>query len=98
MSQHVTSSDQPMISRPLMWAGAVLIGSAALLGLAGSGLFGAAAVIAVQRQARASGMPPSKLAAHHWQRARTAAQVGADTWRGQVPVPAPRQAKPARVG
>jgi hypothetical protein len=97
MAQFVTSSDQPLLSRSLLWAGAVLMGAAALLGLAGGGLLGAAAAIGVQRHVRASGMPPSELAMHHWRRAKTAAQVGAHSWRGQVPIPTPRQPKPARV-
>jgi hypothetical protein len=98
MAQYATPSDQPLLSRSLLWTGTVLMGAAALLGLAGSGLFGAAAAIALQRHVRGSGMPPSELALHHWRRAKTAAQVGANSWRGQVPVPAPRQPKPARVG
>jgi hypothetical protein len=90
MAQYVMPSDQPLLSRSLLWTGAVLMGAAALLGLAGSGLFGAAAVIGLRRHVRASGMPPSELAMHHWRRAKTAAQTGADSWRGQIPVPTPR--------
>ena len=92
------SSNQPLLSRSLLWGGAILMGAAALLGLAGSGLFGAAAVTGLQRHVRSSGMPPSELAMHHWRRAKTAAKAGADTWRGQIPAPAPRQpAAPARM-
>jgi hypothetical protein len=90
MAQYVMQSDQPLLSRSLLWAGAVLMGAAALLGLAGSGLFAAAAAIGLQRHVRASGMPPSELAMHHWRRAKTAAQTGAESWRGQPPAPRPR--------
>jgi hypothetical protein len=91
-------SDQPLLSRSLMWAGAVLLGAAALLGLAGSGLFGAAAAIGLGRHVRGSGMPPSELGMHHWKRVKTAAHASADAWRGQTPVPTPRQPHTARVG
>jgi hypothetical protein len=98
MAQYAMPSDQPLLSRSMLWAGTVLMGAAALLGLAGSGLFAAAGAIALQRHVRTSGMPPSELAMHHWRRAKTAAQIGADSWRGQVPVPAPRQPASARGG
>ena len=92
--------DQTAVDRSLLWAGAVLIGAGALLGLAGSALCGAAAALRLQHHVRASGMPPSELAIHHWQRVKTAAHVGADSWRGHPPVPTQRQhvAPPARVG
>jgi hypothetical protein len=94
-------SDQPLLSRSLLWAGAVLMGAAALLGVAGSALFGAAAAIGLGRHVRGAGLPPSELAMHHWRRAKTAARAGADSWRGQggqMPVPPPRQPTPARMG
>ena len=83
--------DQTAVDRSLLWAGAVLIGAGALLGLAGSALCGAAA-LRLQNHVRASGMPPSELAMHHWRRAKTAAQAGTDAWRGQVPAQGQRQA------
>jgi hypothetical protein len=81
----LTSPGEPVVKRGLLWAGAVLIGAGALLGLAGSALCGAAAVLGLQRHVRASGMPPSELALHHWRRVKTAAQAGANSWRGPVP-------------
>jgi hypothetical protein len=84
--------DQTAVDRSLLWAGAVLIGAGALLGLAGSALCGTAAALRLQNHVRASGMPPSELAMHHWRRAKTAAQAGTDAWRGQVPAQGQRQA------
>jgi hypothetical protein len=84
--------DQTAVDRSLLWAGAVLIGAGALLGLAGSALCGAAAALRLQNHVRTSGMPPSELAMHHWRRAKTAAQAGTDAWRGQVPAQGQRQA------
>ena len=84
--------DQTAVDRSLLWAGAVLIGAGALLGLAGSALCGAAAALRLQTQVRASGMPPSELAMHQWRRAKAAAQAGTDAWREQVPAQGQRQA------
>jgi hypothetical protein len=98
MAQYMMPSDQPLLSRSLLWAGAVLMGAAALLALAGSGLVAAAAAIGLGRHVRGSGLPPSELAMHHWRRAKTAARAGTDSWRGQTPVPTPRQPTPARMG
>ena len=84
--------DQTAVDRSLLWAGAVLIGAGVLLGLAGSALCGAAAALRLQNHVRASGMPPSELAMHHWRRAKTAAQAGTDAWRRQVPAQGQRQA------
>jgi hypothetical protein len=98
MMRSLKSHDQTAVDRSLLWAGAVLISAGALLAIAGSALCGAAAALRLQRHVSDSGMPPSELAMHHWRRAKTAAQVGADAWRGQSPVPTPRQSTPARVG
>jgi hypothetical protein len=101
MAVYTRSADQPVLNRSLLWAGAGLIGAGALLGLAGSAVCGAAAVIGLKRHVSSSGMAPSELALHHWQRAKTAASAGASTWRGQVQLPTPRQGQapaPARVG
>jgi hypothetical protein len=92
MVRSLESHDQTAFDRSLLWAGAVLIGAGALLGLAGSALCGAAAALRLQNHVRASGMPPSELAMHHWRRAKTAAQAGTDAWRGQVPAQGQRQA------
>jgi hypothetical protein len=92
MVRFLKSHDQTAVDRSLLWAGAVLIGAGALLGLAGSALCGAAAALRLQRHVKASGMPPSELAMHHWRRAKTAAQASTDAWRGQVPVQSQRQA------
>jgi hypothetical protein len=103
MAQYGMPSDQTLIPRGLMWAGAGLMVAAAALGVAGSGVFAAATVIGLRRHQLATGLPPSKLAIHHWRRAKTAARVGADSWRAQHPgaVPAqvsmPRQAAPVPV-
>jgi hypothetical protein len=101
MDQYGTPSDQTLIPRSLMWAGAGLMVAAAALGVAGSGVFAAATVIGLRRHQRATGLPPTKLAIHHWRRAKTAALVGADSWRAQhpgaVPVPMSRQAPPVPV-
>jgi hypothetical protein len=105
MTQYVIESDEPLLNKSLLWAGTVLLGAAALLGAAGSGLFGAAAVIGLRRHVRGSGLPPSELAVHHWRRAKSAARAGAESWRAQppgptaaVPVPRQRQRAPERVG
>jgi hypothetical protein len=99
MMRSPKSHDQTAVDRSLLWAGAVLIGAGALLGLAGSALCGAAAALRLQHHVRASGMPPSELAMHHWRRVKSAAHVGADSWRGQPPVPTQRHVvPPARVG
>jgi hypothetical protein len=99
MVRSMKSHDQTAVDRSLLWAGAVLIGAGALLGLAGSALCGAAAALRLQHHVRASGMPPSELAMHHWRRAKTAAQAGAHTWQGQPPAPTQRNVvPPARVG
>jgi hypothetical protein len=90
MVRSLKSHDQTAVDRSLLWAGAVLIGAGALLGLAGSALCGAAAALRLQRHVRASGLPPSELAMHHWRRAKTAAQAGTETWRGQAPAPSPK--------
>jgi hypothetical protein len=92
MVRSLKSHDQTAVDRSLLWAGAVLIGAGALLGLAGSALCGAAAALRLQQHVRASGMPPSELAMHHWRRAKTAALAGTDAWRGQVPVQSQHQA------
>jgi len=103
MAQYGASSDQTLIPRSLMWAGAGLMVAAAALGVAGSGVFAAATVIGLRRHQRATGLPPSQLAVHHWRRAKTATRVGADSWRAQHPgavpaqVPLPRQAAPVPV-
>jgi hypothetical protein len=98
MARYLISSDQPVMDQRLLGMGAILIGAGAVLGLAGSAFWGAAVVSALRRHVRASGMPPSELAMHHWRRAKTAAQAGAETWRGQVPVPAQRQKTAVRMG
>ena len=90
MVRSLKSHDQTAVDRSLLWAGVVLIGAGTLLGLAGSALCGAAA-LRLQRHVRASGMPPSELAMHHWRRAKTAALAGTDAWRGQVPEQSRRQ-------
>jgi hypothetical protein len=92
MVRSLKSHDPTAVDRSLLWAGAVLIGAGALLGLAGSALCGAAAALRLQRHVRTSGMPPSELAMHHWRRAKTAAQAGTDAWRGQVPAQSQHQA------
>ena len=80
----------------------------ALLGVAGSGLLGAAGVIGLRRHVQSSGLPPSEVAMHHWRRVKEAASVGANSWRGQslmsasasasapaaVPTPRRRTAEP----
>jgi hypothetical protein len=101
MAPYGMPSDQTLIPRGLMWAGAGLMVAAAALGVAGSGVFATATVIGLRRYQRATGLPPSELAVHHWRRAKTAARVGADSWRAQHPeaaqVPMPRQAAPVPV-
>jgi hypothetical protein len=86
--------DQTAVDRSLLWAGAVLIGAGALLGLAGSALCGAAAALRLQNHVRASGMPPSELAMHHWRREDSSAgghgrlaraSAGAGSAPGDVP-------------
>jgi len=99
MARYSTSQEPPVLNRSLLWAGAVLIGSGAVLGLAGSAVCGAAAAIGLQRHVRSSGMPPTELALHHWQSAKSAALAGASTWRGAEQLPVPRRIPaPARVG
>jgi hypothetical protein len=99
MAPYTKSEDKPVLNRSLLWSGAVLIGIGALLGLAGSAACGAAAVLGLQRHVKSSGMPPSELAMHHWRGAKTAAQSGANAWRGEVLLPLQRQAPVStRVG
>src|SRR3954469_40751 len=98
MAQYGMPSDQTVIPRSLMWAGAGLMVAAAALGVAGSAVFAAATVVGLRRHQRATGLPPSELAVHHLRGAKAAARVGADSWRAQHPgavpaqVPKPRQA------
>jgi len=83
-----------MIDRGTLKAGAALIGVGAITAIAGAAVCSTAVAIGLRRHMRDAGLPPSELALHHWRRAKSAAQAGADTWRVQVPAQLTRQSQP----
>lgn len=64
-----------------LMSGAILMGVGGLIGLAGFTVFGLSVVAAARRYVATMETPPSELAKHHWNRARTAALAGAGAWR-----------------
>ena len=85
MARYENGSPEQTISRGLLGVGAALIAAGGLIALAGTAVSATAVATALRRQVKASGMPPSELAMHHWRRAKSAAQAGSNAWRMQVP-------------
>jgi|tagenome__1003787_1003787.scaffolds.fasta_scaffold18815342_1 hypothetical protein len=93
MSRYETQGDL-IIDRGMLKAGAALIGAGAFIAMAGAAVCSTAIATGLRRHVLDAGLPPSELALHHWRRAKSAAQAGADSWRVQVPAQATRQSQP----
>jgi hypothetical protein len=78
-------SEQRLVNRDVVKAGAVLIAAGTVTTMAGAAVCLSAVAAGLRRHVQASELPPSELALHHWRRAKSAVRVGADTWRTQVP-------------
>ena len=65
--------------------GAALIGTGAVIGLAGMVVGGVAALTATRRWLGQLEQPPAELARQKWARARAATTAGASAWQDGVP-------------
>ncbi len=67
-------------TKPLLVGGA-LMGLGGLLGLAGVVVSGSALAMALREWSAKQEVPPSEMARHHWERAKSATVAGATAWR-----------------
>ncbi len=70
----------------MLITGGALIGTGALIALAGMAVGGSHVVLATRQWIREMEVPPSELAKIKWAQARTAAAAGAAAWQNGVSV------------
>jgi hypothetical protein len=83
-SSTVQVSTFEMKTGPLV-VGAALIGTGAVIGLAGLVIGGVAVLSATRRWVSQLEVPPNELARQKWAQARAATQAGASAWQDGVP-------------
>jgi hypothetical protein len=67
--------------------------------VAGSAVCVTALVAALRVHVKASELPPTELALHHWRRTKAAGRAGIEVWQYQVPAQVSRASKqPLRDG
>ncbi|GIJ47912.1 hypothetical protein Val02_47980 [Virgisporangium aliadipatigenens] len=64
----------------VLMAGTAMVGAAAVVGLTGLALGGAAIVSGIRRRVERMEVPPRELAHRQWQHARSALSSGARAW------------------
>lgn len=85
MAREQMWTTQPTLNRGALAAAGILIGAGALVSMAGAAVGLSAVIAGLRHHVKASEMAPSELAMHHWKRAKSAAQAGADAWRVHDP-------------
>ena len=78
------SNSLPTFRSGLLITGGALIGTGALIALAGMAVGGSHVVLATRQWIREMEVPPSELAKIKWAQARTAAAAGAAAWQNGV--------------
>jgi hypothetical protein len=66
-------------------AGAILLGIAGVLGLAGAAVAGSALVSAFQQRVQQMEVPPTELARQHWSAVKHATSTGVGVWLNEAP-------------
>jgi hypothetical protein len=81
MTNSQVAGPKLQINTQQVMVGAILIGVAGVIALAGFGVAGTALVIAYRERVRQMDVPPSELARHHWHRVKAATNAGLGEWR-----------------
>lgn len=76
------------MNRTQAMVGAVLVGSGALIGMAGAVIGGLALVSAASRWIHQLEVPPTDVAKQKWSQAKAATQAGAQAWHHSNGMPA----------
>jgi hypothetical protein len=88
MHNSQSSSADFQMNRTQAMVGAVLVGSGALIGMAGALIGGLALVSAASRWIHELEVPPTDVAKQKWSQAKAATQAGAQAWHTSNGVPA----------
>lgn len=81
MRQSQQNAATLQLNSRLLTSGAVLVGLASVLGLAGVALCAAAAADVARQWVNQQELPPAELARQQLAKAKAATAAGADTWR-----------------
>lgn len=88
MHNSQSSSAGFQLNRTQAMVGAVLVGSGALIGMAGALIGGLALVSAASRWIHELEVPPTEVVKQKWSQTKAATQAGAQAWHSSNGVPA----------